>query len=148
MQMNKQGAIRYLGIVCFVMSACVHGNSYMFQLFTFPDNIPAHQDGWELKGSLLVTTTTSGSMYKKGLKMVNLKIVNQAGDVLLDVDRSYNSSAIEGRFNWKQKNRLIVTLIELPHASSKNDDNAVSSENILDVLIVELDANSNMFNIE
>ena len=138
MQMSKQGVIRYLGIVCIVMSACVRGNSYTFQLFTFPGDIPAHQDGWELKGSLLVTNTTSGSMYKRGLKLVNLKIVNQAGDVLLDVDRSYNSSAIEGRFSWKQKNRLIVTLIELTHASSGNDDNEVNDGKILDVLTVEL----------
>ena len=77
-------------------------------------------------------------MYKRGLKLVNLKIVNQAGDVLLDVDRSYNSSAIEGRFSWKQKNRLIVTLIELTHASSGNDDNEVNDGKILNILTVEL----------
>jgi hypothetical protein len=147
MQMNKQSLMQCFAVICLVISACTGGSQYTFQLFTFPDNMPAHQDGWKLKGYLKVTNRKSGSMYQKGIKEVNLKIEDQEENVLLNVNREYNASAIEGRFHWKLKSKLIVTLMDFSHVPSVNDSNKVDSGNILDILTVELDAKKNIFTI-
>jgi len=88
-------------------------SQYQFQVFSFPSSIPPHEKGWKYQLVINVSTTKSGSMYRRSDKTVKIRIVDdKKQEYLMQV---YNLSAVSnvtGKVQWENLEKLNIELVE------------------------------------
>jgi len=111
----------FIAILIFTLMYGCQGEQYSFQVFTFPMDKPAHEDGWRYKGVVKVTTNSTGSMFRASNKKVTLNIFNSNEKEIYSEVFSFSSvSGIKAEVNWEKLDTLKITLIE--HGNSDVDD--------------------------
>lgn len=94
---------------------------YSFQMFTYPNTIPPHELGWLYKGEFKVFTKNSGSMFRRGDKIVFIKIYNKYNDVVFSDKHVFkNVSFVKAEFDWPNQGKLNIKIYE--YGNDKSDD--------------------------
>ena len=132
------------------ISAC-NGGQYQFQVFTFPSGNPPHESDWEYKAVIKVSTDDSGSMFRRGDKIVQIRILDKRDQEYLNQEYSLSSVAnVTASVEWVQFESLNVELLESGSGDVGDSYSAVLAESgprVIESLHYEFNQQKNKYEI-
>lgn len=138
-------AIGIIALILLIFASC--STEYTGQYFSFPPGSKPHENNWEYKAAILVSSKKK-PITKKSKKNVQIKVYDKNETIILNDEFEFVRASISAKVVWEKFGKIDVELIEVGNEYSKdsyNSDLLESGPNSLIKLIYEYDPQDKKF---
>lgn len=110
-----------LPLLMVMLAACGRA-SYVSHDFSYPFDIPPHEQGWKYRAH--ITISPNGDWTRKNEKTVEVFFVNDSGKTVMAERFRLNAGAVEAVASWSMANVLSIQFVEAGNPYAQDDYNS------------------------